>query len=239
MAFAACNSPEAKKTTAPTGAGSAPKTVLRVNKIPTEDGMLSDEEANAFKYPARISVDSAGDQANEIAAYGGAYKIWLGPKGWTGNAHAGADGNAVINLRPADTSTAHGQRATYYEVPACIGCMLLAAAPYFPAAMEEYNKEYNEDSSSHIEIPEGLQITRISETLISYTLPEKNGLITGGVAFYLPPGVAGDPYYTEAEFVLPRTKAGLLQFLSRNFIAKITHDVSTTDSATGQTAGGQ
>ena len=96
--------------------------------------------------------------------------------------------------------------------------MLSAAAPYFPGAMKEYNENFNADNGNPIKVPEGIQIHRISTTLITYNLPESHHLLNCGVAYYLPGGEEGDAYYKEAHFVLPERDTKLADFLVKNFI---------------------
>ena len=194
-------------------------TELIVTMLPTVDGSMDDSEVNNFVYPTEDTLDV--DSMNGlIGAYGTAYKVWIGPKGWTGKGESGADGNTVATLYPppftgSSDSTPH---VSYYEVPACWGCMLFAAAPYFPRAMKEYNENFNADNKDPIKIPDGIQIHQISATLITYTLPVSHHLLNCGVAYYLPAGEEGDAYYKEAHFVLPENETKLADFLVKDFI---------------------
>ena len=194
-------------------------TELGVTVLPTVDGILDDSEVNNFVYPAKDTV-YADSMNSQIAAYGTAYKVWIGPKSWTGKGESGADGNTVASLYPPtfagiSDSTPH---ISYYEVPACWGCMLFAAAPYFPGAMQEYNENFNKDNTDPIKVPDGIQIHKISTTLITYTLPVRHHLLNCGVAYYLPAGEEGDAYYKEAHFVLPENETKLADFLVKDFI---------------------
>ena len=184
--------------------------------LKTDDGILSDSEVNAFKYPASLTVDSPGRWSDKIAAYGAAYQLWLGLKGWTGTGASGADGNAAVNLFPPGKEDGSGPHIVYYQAPACVGCILNSAAPYFPEAMKEYNAEYNQDSTNPIEIPDGIQIRKISPNIVIYSLPAKNGLLTQGVSCY-----NGLENYSEAKFVLPAEQSELSDFLIKYYIAHL------------------
>ncbi len=194
-------------------------TELGVTVLPTVDGILDDSEVTNIVYPAKDTVD-ADSMNSQIAAYGTAYKVWIGPKSWTGKGESGADGNTVASLYPptfpaVSDSTPH---VSYCEIPACWGCMLSAAAPYFSGAMKEYNENFNTDGKDPLKVLEGIEIHKISSTLLTYTLPTSHHLLNCGVAYYLPAGDAGDAYYTEAHFVLPENDTILADFLVKNFI---------------------
>jgi hypothetical protein len=154
----------------------------------------------------------------QIAAYGASSKVWIGPKGWTGSGVVGVDGNTVVKLYPNKNHSKSGPHITYYQVPACVGCMLEEAARYFPKARAEYNSEYNKDGKLPVRIPNGLKATRLSSTLVTYTLPDSNGLSTRGVAYYNPDN-DNNPY-TNAEFTLPSEQSHLSDFLVRTLIRR-------------------
>jgi uncharacterized protein DUF4850 len=192
------------------------KIELKTIVLKTDDGILEDSEVNAFKYPASLIVDSAGNWGDKLAAFGAAYQLWLGLNGWAGKGAAGADGNVAVNLFPSGGDDAPGPCIVYYEAPACVGCVLSSAAQYFPEAMKEYNAEYNQDSTDPIRIPNGIQVRKISANIIIYTLPTKNGLLTQGVACY-----NGLENYSEAKFVLPTEQSELSDFLVKYYIAHL------------------
>jgi hypothetical protein len=199
---------------------------LPVTILPTSDG-YSGEGMYADKYPSTFSVENATGFADQIAAYGAAYHVWIAPQGWTGLSGSGVDGNISVDLYPpglgaygGDVGVPNGgPHITYYEVPGCVGCMLDGAAQYFANAMQQYNSMYNSDGSNPITIPQGLKITPISSTLVTYTFPDENGLSIHGVAYYNP-GVQNmqGAFYAEARFILPKAQADLSDFLSKIFI---------------------
>jgi len=194
------------------------KTPLLVKVLPTTDGIEDDSVVKAFKYPDSIWVDDA--PGKELAAFGAAYDVWLGAQGWTGKGAMGADGNVAVELFPPGAEDLSGPHISYYYVPACVGCILSSAAEYFPGAMEEYNKEYNQDNKSPIKIPDSIKITHLSPSVIMYTLPSKNGLLTQGLAHY-----EGTENYFEATFVLPTQQSALSDFLMHYYIAEIKEQI--------------
>ena len=195
-------------------------TELPVIPLITADSRLDDDSVDHdFVYPTKDTID-ADSMNSQAAAYGAAYEVWLGPKDWTGKGDEGADGNTVAVLYPpginySSDSTPH---VYYNEIPSCWGCMLFAAAPYFAGAMQEYNENFNKDGKDPLKVPEGLQIHKISATLLTYTIPASHHLVNCGVAYYLPAGEDRDAYYAEAHFVLPENDTKLANFLSKNFI---------------------
>ncbi len=194
------------------------KTELPVVVLPTIDGILEDSEINAFKYPQKDTIETDSINNNLIGAYGSAYLVWIGPVGWTGKGLSAADGSVNITLHPLTDSSESGPQVSYIEIPACQGCILDAAAQYFPEALNDYNESYNEDNNNPIKIPDGLLRKYLSSTLITYTLPNKNNLLTYGVVYYMPSSSSEDAYYTEARFILPENETKLAEFLEKNFI---------------------
>ncbi len=189
-----------------------PVTVLPTNDAINGSGTYSD------KYPLTFSVTGNSQLTSELAAYGVIYKVWLGLTGWTGSGSIGVDGSSVVSLHPVGGGADYGERVSYSEIPACAGCMEENAAPYFSSAMQTY-QEYDEKSFGvPITVPQGLEVTPISSTLVTYTLPDADGLSTLGVVYYLPGSQTVNAYYTDAEFVLPVGDTDLLNFLAQNFI---------------------
>jgi hypothetical protein len=199
----------------PSGLGQSVQ--LPVTVLPTDDG-ISGSGVYADKYSSEITVTGDSQLINKLAAYGAGYGVQLGLKGWTGSGSVGADGTSSISLHPAVLQPSQiGQKISYYYIPACVGCMYDSAAPYFSSAMQEHNKE---NYGSPVTIPQGLEVTPISSTLITYTLPDNNGLSTRGVVYYYPGDQTHDPDYADAEFVLPVGDTDLLNFLVQDFISR-------------------
>ncbi len=193
------------------------QTTLPVTILPTSDG-IEGSGMYADRYPQNISVTAPKKIYDQLAAYGTAYQVRLAPKLWTGDGGSGVDGGSSIYLYPLGGSMKFGPHIFYRGIPACIGCMVDAAAPFFSSATSSYNESVNQGYSNEITIPTGLQVTPISKTLITYTLPNKNGLLTHGVVYYNPGNDTIDPYFTSAEFVLPENQTSLADFLSKAFI---------------------
>jgi len=195
--------------------------VLPVTVLPTsEDPAAAKYEP---KYPSSVDVSDAAGFANQIAAYGAAHNVWIAPQGWTGEGSVSTDGNLGVTLYPPGGSADSGQRVSYYEIPGCGGCMLDSAAPYFASAMQQYNLEDNTDGSEPIPVPQGLTVTPISSTLVTYTLPDEGNLYEGtlsvsGVVYYNPDNQ--NVPFAEAEFFLPTSDAPLANFLSQTFISQ-------------------
>jgi Domain of unknown function (DUF4850) len=192
---------------------------LPVQVLMTSDGMSGD---SLFKdqYPESTKVVAQHQLASQIGAYGAAYKIWIGPNGWTGQAGAGVDGTVSAYLYPLGGSDSAGPRINYYVIPACGGCILSAAALYFSNAMNEWNVEYNKDGKVPIKIPPGLKVTKLSPTLVLYSLPDIHGLTVGGVAYYDSGGEESDASFLSAQFTMPAKDSVLTRFLLKTFLER-------------------
>jgi Domain of unknown function (DUF4850) len=190
---------------------------LKVIALPTADGGQEDSFVKDFKYPVSYTVNYADTFADKIAAFGAAYQVWVGPKGWTGRGDVGADGSLVVTLyTPGDTLHA-GPVISYSEIDACQGCIASAAAPYFPEALKWYNRDFNEDNTNPVKVPAGLKINKVSPTLVTYTVRAKKGLQTKGVVYFVSP-VGNDAYFSSAEFTLPEGSTALADFLMNVYI---------------------
>lgn len=193
---------------------------IPVTVLPTDD-VGNGVGAYADKYPSNITVSGDKQLIDKVTAFGAAYRVHLGIKGWTGSGLIGSDGNNSVDLHPAILQPSQiGQEIFYAEIPACIGCMLDAAAPYFSNAQTQRNLSYNQDGSNNVTAPQGLQVAPISSTLITYTLPDSGGLSTQGVIYYFPGSKTSDPEFAEAKFVLPAGETDLFNFLIQNFISQ-------------------
>jgi hypothetical protein len=191
---------------------------LPINILETSDGATG-EGTYTDQYPQSITVDNVGVFADEIAAYGASYHVWIGPTGWTGTGGVGVDGNINVNLYPMNSSNDTGSHIGYSEVPGCYECMLDGAAPFFTDAMQSYNQTYNQNGSEPVTVPQGIQMVSISPTLITYTLPAGYGYITQGVVYYSPNAQSHVPF-EQANFTLPQNDSDLLNFLLKTFISR-------------------
>lgn len=190
---------------------------LAVRVLMTSDGLQGD---SLFRdqYPDNADVIAAQPLADKIEAFGAAFHIWIGPKGWTGHAGAGVDGTTSTYLYPVDGSDSSGPRINYYVIPACVGCILSAAAVYFPDAMKGWDDEFNRDGKIPITVPPRLKVTRLSPTLVLYSLPDVNGLRVGGVAYYNSGGEESDASFLSAQFAMRPQDSTLTTFLLNTFI---------------------
>lgn len=193
------------------------------SKVPVEVLMTSDGIQGDSMYSdqyAKTAIVKGGDAvAGEIQAYGTAFHIWIGPRGWTGSSSSGADGNLSVNIFPQGGSDTLGPHINYYEIPGCVGCMLSAAAPYFPTAMQAWDTQFNDDGTNPIDIPPGLRVTLLSPTLVTYTLPDTGGLSVQGVVYY-DSEMQSEVPFAQAEFVLPHQDSTMCNFLLQTFIVR-------------------
>lgn len=190
-----------------------PVTVLETDNGETDSGTY------VYKYPDTTSVPGASPFVGKLGAYGATYSVWLGLAGWTGSGTVYADGSTGVSLYPLSGSSEAGPRISYDSIPVCQSCMLDEAGPYFPNALDTYNQEYSKDGFTPVIIPIGLAVTPISQTLVTYALPDKDGLLTRGVAYYNPNAQSTSPY-VDAEFILPVNDSDVANFLEQSFISQ-------------------
>jgi hypothetical protein len=212
----------AQKDSVPQDTGShAPDSTPKAGPTQIKVVVLSTEynpDPVVHKYPKSVLLAVPPGLVGQIAAYGASSKVWIGPKGWTGSGVVGVDGNVVVKLYPTKKHIKSGPHISYYQVPACEYCMLHSAARFFSNARLRYNSEQNENGKDPVTIPKGLKRTRLSSTLVTYTLPDSNGLSTRGVAYYNQDD--RDCPYTNVEFTLPAEESDLSDFLLRTLIRR-------------------
>ncbi len=192
---------------------------LHVNLLVTSSGLLGDS-LFADEYPDDIQFTCRPMFVDHISAYGGAFKVWIGPRDWAGSSSCGVNGNVGVDLTPVNRTDSTGPYIHYWEIPACAGCILSAAAPYFPEAMRGWNRDFDQDGKIPIKVPHGLKFTWVSPTLITYTLPNSKGLTVTGVAYYNGGGEDSDASFSNAEFVMPAKDSVLTSFLLKTFIQR-------------------
>jgi hypothetical protein len=173
-----------------------------------------------FSSPKKIDVVNGRTFTDRIEAYGAFDQIFIGPNGWTGDGSMGANGNTFVELYPFGGSANIGSHFTFIEYPACVGCILSAAGKYFPSALKEYNESYNVDGRNPLDVPEGLQVTPISTTLVRYSYPDINDTITAGVA-YFDKNSYFDRGYKEMRITFgPELSGDLVNFLIQTYIRR-------------------
>ncbi len=170
-------------------------------------------------YPRAVTLDAPAGLA--LGAYGAAGKVWLGPAGWTGRATSGVDGTTRVELFPKGSGPSSIRRVTYHVVPACLGCMLSGAAPFFPAAMNHWNAEFNADGRSPVNVPSGLVVDALTPTLVRYTLPDIGSMKVTGAAFYDP---SDDGLFATVRVQLSAGESGVAAFLLKHFGETIAAD---------------
>lgn len=192
----------------PVTAGSPKPIAIPVTVVSTQTA-LGD---NDYTYPRTLSISVPPSLSGQVGAYGAAGVVWVGPKSWTGNANVGADGNTNVTLYPKGGSGESSPHINYTIFPACVGCILGAAARYFPDAQKMYDQEYNQDGKNPVDIPPGLKVAFDLPHLVRYTLANANGFLTRGAANF-----SGVENYTEVRIVLPENEAPLAGFLLERF----------------------
>jgi len=156
--------------------------IVQVVPLPTED-VENDSQMEKFKYPLLDTLQELGKYSNSIVSYGIAYQRWPGPKSWIGSGGIGTDGNMSVMLYPNEASKEHIY-VKYFSLPACIYCMEKAAAPYFPNAMEDYNRNYNINGEDPILTKDRKYITRMNDSFVRYRIPKTSNTTNIGVIFY-------------------------------------------------------
>jgi len=197
-----------------TGEGPGEDTiVLNVVQLKTDYGF--DTTGSQYSYPSTVDTSAPKAYEDKLGAYGAAEKVIVGPKGWTGEGFIAADGSGFIGLYPFNGSTKQGSRITVTVHPACVGCALGAAAPFFPEAKSQFEKDF----PGPVEIPSGLKIQPITKKLIGYSLSNTpDGLEVNGVAYF--EMNSGQPYFIQMEVTLPSTGHDLSTVILNLFIQR-------------------
>jgi len=188
---------------------------LSVHALPTSDGASGETGAFADRYPKTVEVKDSAPFTGRIAAYGAAYRVWIAPEGWTGSAVVGGDGSTVVKLHPMSGSAGSGPRFYYQDTGGCAGCALSEAAPYFRNAKQEWKEMFGYETPE--KLPRGITLARLSSTLVTYSLPQREGLLGRGAAYFIPPH---EYFFARGDFFLQRADKKLLEFLVRALITE-------------------
>ena len=183
---------------------------MSVRVLPTTYG-LPDESPPV--YPETITVDVP--MSLQLAAYGAAAFVWLGPPSWTGNAAVGVDGSESVHLFPAGSDGSTGPRIIYEADTGCEGCKETRAALFFREAMDYYNRTDNFDGKYPLPIPRGLVVRRGSKDSASYTLPNERNLRVRGAVFW------ETESFQQIELRLPPADVRLAEFLLTDFSKRV------------------
>ena len=218
LSVISCNSVTANNNTDATtdtiAARKVTETTLNVIPSPTLDPK-HDSIAKNFTYPATFTLNDTVLKG-QLAAFGAAYKVWLGPKEWIGRGAIGAEGDILVTLLPPNGHFLNGPYIVYSDISSCKSCILFSAAQYFPEALAKYNAEYNKDNAKPVEIPKGLEVKQVSPGVMTYSKPWKKGMVIRGVVSYTETG-----HYYEAEFALPQQHSELGDVLVKAYIEQI------------------
>jgi hypothetical protein len=104
----------------------------------------------------------------------------LAPAEWTRLRGAiGVNGNTVLAIASADQKS----NLSLYSVPACVGCGLDAATPFFPEAAKENQKTFGTKFEG---IATPIHIVRANKQTVYYQYQLKGQYQTNGVAKYRP-----------------------------------------------------
>jgi len=66
-------------------------------------------------------------------------------------------------------------------------------------------------------LPRGITLARLSSTLVTYSLPQREGLLGRGAAYFIPPH---EYFFARGDFFLQRADKKLLEFLVRALITE-------------------
>jgi len=186
---------------------------LQVTVLETPHGLNDDP---APTYPATITIDVPSGL--QMAAYGAAYYVWLGPPSWTGQSAVGADGSEFVSLFPMNGSATSGPRIVESAEIGCTGCKTSDAAPYFQDALRDYNREAISDGILQFELPKGLVVRRVSWRLSTFSFPNERDLRVRGAAFW---DHSVDGPFQDITLALPARDQLLADFLLKDFATRI------------------
>jgi hypothetical protein len=204
------------RTSNPTASPSPETTttlVLLVSTLPTTFGVPGDTNT----YPAAIRVAVPDSFSGQIAAYGVAGTVVVGPSGWTGSGQVGADGSLGFNLIPIGASPGTGPEMVFQFDGACVGCTWGDASSYFPAVASAAPSAGFGPASSP---PEGLQTEPLGAGLIGYSLPGSTPAYqVNGVAYTNLPAPTANPIFENLELTLPSTDHTLATVILNALVA--------------------
>jgi len=208
--------PTSSRTASPNPSPSPATTttvVLTVSTLPTTFGGPGDTNT----YPATIRVTVPHLISGEIAAYGVAGTVVVGPASWTGSGLVGADGSVGFTLAPQGASPGTGAEMVYQFDGACVGCAWSDASAFFPAVAAAALSAGAGPASPP---PIGLQTEPLATGLIGFSLPGSTpGYQLNGVAYTNLPGSTADPIFEELDLSLPTTEHTLATVILNALVA--------------------
>lgn len=149
---------------------------LPVFACATDDGI--EGKVAPRRLPATLEVAIAPALAPKLAVYLSAYggPPWVvAPRGWTCAMSMGADTNMHFSVRPIRKD---GREIELTVIPACLGCLLGLACPYFPAAADDLRRDYPESPCA--KLPPARQTRPIAPDLVRWQEGRKSGFTLYG-----------------------------------------------------------
>ncbi len=105
--------------------------------MPTHDWRADDSVVKKYKYPANDTIYDPEGYREQLAAYGAAYEVYAGPKGWTGNGRYESGWGTTVVLYPPGGSDTTGPSITFRKINSnCKACLWTTALRYFPEAVK-------------------------------------------------------------------------------------------------------
>ncbi|MGH7643558.1 MAG: DUF4850 domain-containing protein [Candidatus Dormibacteria bacterium] len=206
------HSPSPKPTSSPTTPATT-ALVLAVGSVPTSYGVPGASPA----YPASIRVLVPTALAAQIAAYGVAGTVVVGPAGWSGSGQVGADGSASFSLLSPGSAAGSVPELVYQFDGACGGCAWGDASAFFPSVAEAAPGAGVGPASSP---PAGLVTEPLANGLIGFSLPTLNPADQlNGVAYTNLPAGSTDPIFESLELTLPTTEHVLATVILNALVA--------------------
>jgi|GEM_PF-4965611 len=194
-------------TSTPTPTPAPILVTLPVYQLPTTCALA----CRGFAYPSSIAVYLPPSASDQLAAYGVAGMLVVGPGGWTGSGKIGAQGNSFASLHPIETSGPPGPRVAVAVEGT--GTAITDAASYFASAQVADQRA----GQSMPAVPAGIRETTIQPGIIAYRLPDTSvGLGIDGVAS-LNQG-SGGAVFKKMEVTLPLAERNLSTVILDTFI---------------------
>lgn len=189
--------------------------VLPLNILKTEYGI---DGAGQPSYPTEIKLPVPEELSEQVAAYGVAGEVVIGPADWTGYGKVGANGNIVIKLYPLKSSSKKGPQVTLFIPSSGTNNVFYAAAPFFSNIQEFCLEE--KIYSKPLPTPYGLKSDFVTDKLNRYTLAQTDGLLVFGAAYQDVEDHLDDMIWSSynMEVTLPVEQQDLGEFLLDFFI---------------------
>ncbi|HTW10351.1 MAG TPA: DUF4850 domain-containing protein [Acidimicrobiales bacterium] len=158
------------------GMSRAAVSAVSVPRISCPTSLGASSPARALPHSQKVAVPTAA--ANRLAAYGDnqGEMFILGPRGWACQASVGADGSDAISVypkgefHPGSGWPKTAQAVTSEVIPACVGCILVQACPFFPSAERALQADFGKAMACPRR-PARETVSRASATAVRFTDP--------------------------------------------------------------------